>query len=71
MLKSFALLAAFTCLYGAANAPIREVTSQATEISGTLIPAYYKGYIYWAGRQNPLTIYKPERISGRLLPDAR
>ncbi len=60
MLKSFALLAAFTCLYGAANAPIREVTSQATEISGMLIPAYYKGYIYWAGRQNPLTIYKPD-----------
>jgi hypothetical protein len=60
VLKLSALLAVFTCVSGAANAPIREVTSQTAEVSGMLIPAFFKGYIYWAGRDNPLTIYKPD-----------
>ncbi|MGA3241077.1 MAG: hypothetical protein ABSG03_32825 [Bryobacteraceae bacterium] len=60
MPKLFALLTVFTCLSGAANAPIREVTSQAAEGSGMPVAAFFKGYIYWAGRENPLTIYTPD-----------
>jgi hypothetical protein len=43
----------------AANAPIREVTSQASVSTGMTIPAFYKGYIYWAGGE-PLRIYAPD-----------
>jgi hypothetical protein len=63
VLKSIALLSAFSCLWGAENSPVREVTSQAAKVSGKLIPAYYKGYVYWAGRQDPLTIFKPDGFS--------
>jgi len=59
VLKSFAFAAFFTCVAAAANAPIREVTSEAASVSGMLIPAFYKGYIYWAGRE-PLRIYTPD-----------
>jgi hypothetical protein len=54
------LLAVLPYLAAAADAPIRQVNSQAVETSGMLIPAFFKGYIYWAGRDNPLTIYTPE-----------
>ena len=64
MLKTFAVVAALTYTAAAANAPIREVTSQAIESSGTLVPGFYKGYIYWAGRDNPLTIYSPDGLPG-------
>jgi hypothetical protein len=65
----FAILVIFTHFVAAANAPIREVTSQAAELPGMLIPAFYKGYIYWAGRE-PLRIYAPD---GRLvyIPEPR
>ena len=60
MRKSFALLAVSLCLWGAENAPIREVTSQAAKATGKLIPAYYQGYVYWAGPQETLTVFKPD-----------
>ncbi|SPE37519.1 exported hypothetical protein [Candidatus Sulfopaludibacter sp. SbA3] len=56
MVKSFALLAVFTSVVAAANAPIREVTSDAAVVSGMPVPAFSKGYIYWAGLE-PLRIY--------------
>jgi hypothetical protein len=64
MLKTFAVVAALNYTAAAANAPIREVTSQAIETTGTLVPGFYKGYIYWAGRDNPLTIYSPDGLPG-------
>jgi hypothetical protein len=47
----------------AANDPIREVTSQATRVGNQLVPAFYKGYIYWvglAGGDSYVTMYAPD-----------
>jgi hypothetical protein len=63
MVKSSMMAAAFACFAAAANAPVREVISQAGETMGMLSPAFYKGYIYWAGRE-PLQIFTPDGIPG-------
>jgi len=57
VLRSLALLGALTYLAAAANAPIREVTSEAAD-SG-IHPRFFKGYIYWAQKE-PLRIYAPD-----------
>jgi len=59
MRRPFALLAFFSCVAAAADAPIRDVTSQAVTIPGMSTPAFYRGYIYWAGHE-PLTVYAPD-----------
>jgi hypothetical protein len=58
-----ALLGVFSLCTLAANDPVREVTSQATRVGNQLVPAFYKGYIYWVGREggdNSVTIYAPD-----------
>jgi hypothetical protein len=57
VLRSLALLGALTYLAAAANAQVREVTSEAAH-SG-ISPRFFKGYIYWADRE-PLRIYTPD-----------
>jgi hypothetical protein len=59
MVRSLVLLGIATQFATGAGSPTREVTSEAAELGGMLIPAYYKGYIYWAGR-DPLGIYTPD-----------
>jgi hypothetical protein len=59
MIKPIILLGIAIEVATAAGAPVREVTSEAAELGGMLIPAYYKGYIYWGGR-DPLRIYTPD-----------
>lgn len=60
-------LIAFLAILGhcslAANDPIREVTSQAMRVGNQLVPAFYKGYIYWVGlngNDDAVTIYAPD-----------
>jgi hypothetical protein len=59
MRRLFALLATLSCVAVAANAPIREVTSLAAIVPGMDVPAFFKGYVYWAGRE-PLQVYAPD-----------
>jgi hypothetical protein len=68
VLKSFWLLAAFACLAAAANAPIREVTSEAA--NNSVPPRFFKGYIYWAGRA-PLRIYTPDGHQMPVIPPSK
>src|SRR6266436_5068607 len=37
------------------------------EVSGMLVPAFFKGYIYWAGRE-PLRIYTPDGHPAPYIP---
>jgi hypothetical protein len=63
MFRFIALLAVLGHCSLAANNPIREVTSQATRADNQLVPAFYKGYIYWvglSGGNNSVTIYAPD-----------
>jgi hypothetical protein len=48
----------------AANDPVREVTSQAAVVGQQPIPAFYKGYVYWAGENNPASVYTPDGQPG-------
>jgi hypothetical protein len=61
--RVIALLGVFSLCGLAGNDPIREVTSQATRVGNQLVPAFYKGYIYWvglAGADSNVTIYAPD-----------
>jgi hypothetical protein len=61
--RVIALLAVLGHYAFAASDPIREVTSQATRVGNQLVPAFYKGYIYWvglAGDEGHVTLYAPE-----------
>jgi len=61
--RLFALLGAFSLCTSAGNDPLREVTSQAARVENQLVPAFYKGYIYWIGLTGPdnqVTIYAPD-----------
>ena len=63
MFRLIALLAVLGHCSLSANDPIREVTSQATRVGGQLVPAFYKGYIYWvglSGSNSSVTIYAPD-----------
>ena len=63
MFRVIALLGVFNLAGLAANDPVREVTSQAMRVGGQLVPAFYKGYIYWVGRDgddHAVTIYAPD-----------
>lgn len=63
MFRVIALLGVFSLYFLAANDPVREVTSQATRAEHQLVPAFYKGYIYWIGLAGPgtqVTIYAPD-----------
>jgi sugar lactone lactonase YvrE len=66
VLKSFACLAVIACIASAASAPIRQVTSEAAP--DTLVPAFFKVYIYWAGRQSPLRISTPDGRQAPYIP---
>lgn len=60
MRRSFALFAILSGIAAAANAPIREVASLAMTVPGMAVPAFFKGYIYWAGGHDPLQVYAPD-----------
>src|SRR5215813_7400412 len=63
MFRVIALLGVFSVCGLAANDPVREVTSQATRVAHQLVPAFYKGYVYWvglAGGDSYVTIYAPD-----------
>ena len=68
MLRSLALLGALTYVAAAASAPVREVTSEAANAS--VPPRFFKGYIYWAGRE-PLRIYTPDGYQMPVTPPSK
>jgi hypothetical protein len=54
-------ISSLCCLAG--NNPVREMTSQATRVGGQLVPAFYKGYVYWIGHDGndrEVNIYGPD-----------
>lgn len=63
MFRAVVLLCGFSVCAIAGSGPVREVTSQAERVGNRLSPAFYKGYIYWIGRDGrngTVTIYAPD-----------
>ena len=62
-MRVITLVGVFSLLGLAAKDPVREVTSQATRVGNQLVPAFYRGYIYWVGRHGgdrSVTAYAPD-----------
>ena len=71
MFRLVVLAAVFINCATAANDPIREVTSQAMVVGEQVFPNFYKGYIYWAGENNPASVYETRRPTWSLHRDSK
>jgi hypothetical protein len=61
----FALLSIFCLCTSAESDPFREVRFQAERLDHQVVPAFYKGYIYWVGPKGPdnqVLIFAPDGL---------